>query len=98
MCNFGIKLDNNVEKIIKEYCKILKDNKFSYYCSHYDRCLGQIKIKGITYNFRKNNINITIDKDLMKNRVYTYVVYYDNNSFSYKNLPLASFDDILNYI
>ena len=98
MYNFGIKLDNNVEQIIKKYCKILKDNKFSYYCSHYDRHLGQIKIKGITYNFRKNNINITIDKDLIKNRVYTYVVYYDNQSFSYKNLPLASFEDILNYI
>ena len=98
MYNFGMELDNNVEKLIRKYCKILKDSNFSYYCSHYDRYLGQIKIKGITYNFRKNNINITIDKDLIKNRVYTYVVYYDNQSFSYKNLPLANFDDILNYI
>lgn len=73
-------------------------NKFSYYCSHYDRYLGQIKIKGITYNFRKNSVHITIDKDLIKNRVYLYVVYYNNKSFSYKNLPLASFEDILNYI
>ena len=98
MYNFSIKLDNNVEQIIKKYCKILKDNEFSYYCSHYDRYLGQIKIKGITYNFRKNSVNITIDKDLIKNRVYLYVVYYNNKSFSYKNLPLASFEDILNYI
>lgn len=98
MDNFGIKLDNNVEQIIKKYCKILKDSDFSYYCSHYDRYLGQIKIKGITYNFRKNSVNITIDKDLMKNKVYLYVSYYDNQSFSYKNLPLASFEDILNYI
>lgn len=94
MYNFSIKLDNNAEQIIKKYCKILKDNKFSYYCSHYDRYLGQIKIKGITYNFRKNNIDITIDKDLMKNIVY--VGCYDNKSF--KKLPLASFEDILNYI
>ena len=98
MYNFSMELNDNTEKLIKKYCKILKDNKFSYYCSHYDRYLGQIKIKGIAYNFRKNNINITIDKDLIKNRVYTYVVYYDNQSFSYKNLPLASFEDILNYI
>ena len=98
MYNFSMELNDNTEKLIKKYCKILKDNKFSYYCSHYDRYLGQIKIKGIAYNFRKNNINITIDKDLIKNRVYTYVVYYDNKSFSYKNLPLASFEDILNYI
>ena len=94
MYNFSIKLDNNVEQIIKKYCKILKDNKFSYYCSHYDRYLGQIKIKGITYNFRKNSIDITIDKDLIKNIVY--VGCYDNKSF--KRLPLASFEDILNYI
>ena len=98
MYNFSMELNDNTEKLIKKYCKILKDNKFSYYCSHYDRYLGQIKIKGITYNFRKNSVHITIDKDLMKNRVYTYVVYYDNQSFSYKNLPLASFEDILNYI
>lgn len=98
MYNFGIKLDNNVEQIIKKYCKILKDNKFSYYCSHYDRHLGHIKIKGITHNFRKNSVHITIDKDLIKNIVCIYVVYCDNNSFSYKNLPLASFEDILNYI
>ena len=94
MYNFGIKLDNNVEKIIKKYCKILKDNKFSYYCSHYDRYLGQLKIKGITYNFRKNSVDITIDKDLIKNRVF--VGCYDNKSF--KKLPLANFNDILNYI
>lgn len=94
MYNFSIKLDNNVEQIIKKYCKILKDNKFSYYCSHYNRYLGQIKIKGITYNFRKNSIDITIDKDLIKNTVY--VGCYDNKSF--KTLPLASFEDILNYI
>lgn len=94
MYNFSIKLDNNVEQIIKKYCKILKDNKFSYYCSHYDRKLGQLKIKGITYNFRKNNIDITIDKDLIANIVY--VGCYDNKSFS--QLPLTSFEDILNYI
>lgn len=94
MYNFGIKLDNNVEQIIKKYCKILKDNKFSYYCSHYDRYLGQIKIKGITYNFRKRHINITIDKDLIKNIVY--VGCYDDTTF--KKLPLANFNDILNYI
>lgn len=98
MYNSSMELNDNTEKLIRKYCKILKDNKFSYYCSHYDRYLGQIKIKGITYNFRKNSLNITIDKDLIKNRVYTYVVYYDNQSFSYKNLPLASFEDILNYI
>lgn len=93
-----MELNDNTEKLIRKYCKILKDNNFSYYCSHYDRYLGQIKIKGITYNFRKNSLNITIDKDLMKNKVYLYVSYYDNNSFLYKNLPLANFNDILNYI
>ena len=98
MYNSSMELNDNTEKLIRKYCKILKDNKFSYYCSHYDRYLGQIKIKGITYNFRKNSVNITIDKDLIKNRVYLYVVYYNNKSFSYKNLPLASFEDILNYI
>ena len=98
MGNFSIKLDNNVEQIIKKYCKILKDSNFSYYCRHYDRYLGHIKIKGIAHNFRKNSVNITIDKDLIKNIVCIYVVYYDNQSFSYKNLPLASFEDILNYI
>ena len=94
MYNFSMELDNTVEQIIKKYCKILKDSNFSYHCSHYDRHLGQIKIKGITYNFRKNSINITIDKDLIKNIVY--VGCYDDTTF--KKLPLANFEDILNYI
>lgn len=96
MYNFSIELNDNTKKLIRKYCKILKDSNFSYYCSHYDRYLGQIKIKGIKHNFRKNNIDITIDKDLIENKVY--VGCYDNQSFSYKNLPLASFEDILNYI
>ena len=94
MYNFSMELDSNVEQIIKKYCKILKDSNFSYHCSYYDRYLGQIKIKGITYNFRKNSVNITIDKDLMKNKVF--VGCYDGTTF--KNLPLANFNDILNYI
>ena len=94
MYNFSMELNDNTEKIIKKYCKILKDNNFKYHCSHYDRYLGQIKIKGITYNFRKNSVNITIDKDLIENKVY--VGCYDNTTF--KKLPLANFNDILNYI
>ena len=94
MYNFSIKLDNNVEQIIKKYCKVLKDNNFTYYYSSYNRQLGQAKIKGITYNFKRKSINITIDKDLISNMVY--VGCYDNKSF--RKLPLASFEDILNYI
>ena len=95
MYNFSIELNDNVEQIIKKYCKILKDNGFSYRKSYCNRYLGQIKINYITYSFKKRTLRIEISKDLIKNKVS--VGCYENDNYS-KKLPLCCFEDILNYI
>ena len=95
MYNFSMELNDNVEQIIKKYCKILKDNGFNYRKNYCNRYLGQVKINDVLYHFSKGSVTIDITKDLIENKVY--VGCYENDNYS-KKLPLCCFDDILNYI